>query len=1224
MLRPVRQDRRALSLFALGAVAAAWLVQCASDDGERVTFPPVNAMVKGASPITTTATGFRLQAAHHAAGPWATPADPRVELPRSASSPMWITSEGAKIGVVHASLGEGHAVLEPPPVGSSASQVVRIDGDSSSARIFTRGSELEEIFYLREPADVAYRMLLPRDHHARLVGSDSVRAFVEIDDAKGEPVLRMRADQAWDARGRALRVITSLAGDSVEVTIDKAERDVVYPVAVDPAWFSASSPIRIRFGQTATLLGSGYVLIAGGDIAAKSSEIYSSVSGHFFPESDMTERRIHHTATLLMSGRVLLAGGEGLKTAEIYDPAKRTFTPTGSMSTVRAGHSAVRLPSGKVLIVGGVTSGADTSTEVYDEATGKFSLLTPRDAIASGSGALVVLPSGKVLFSGHASATQTFDPSANGGMGSWTTASVPPSPSTGHRDAVLLRDGTVLITGGYTCGTTGTPVNCGSHGDIFDPAAGGGLGQPIKTTPDLPGPGASATLLPTGEVLFTGGAVPANVAAVYDPTTNTASSESMPEAHADHTATVLPSGDVLVLGGNQAGVELRPATGKLAPLAAPMTTGRTNHSALRLRSGKVLLVGGATTNGTTASAELFDPLTGLFTATGSMGTPRLRPVLSLLPSGDVLVTGGVNGSDILASAEIYDVVAGTFRAIAPMGAPRSEHAVAPLPTGELLVTGGCKQASDIPGCQLSSMRADSEYFDPKTEKFRPGPPLYAPHADHGMVRLPTGWILLVGDTNAEVYDPVVGFFSYVPGPGAARDGRSAHLLVSGKVFVSGGTTLAAELFDPVTKTWSFGGPVPFTATDIAWTGAVGGNVLSSGGRLFEGVEARGMLFDPLTANGNGEVAFTGTGRASHTATLMSNGGILFTGGDPCWGICVGQPLASAAVWTDGAPTAARPVLTTAPAQVTGGTKLTLVGHGFANAGEGSSGDTAASALNAPQVVWVSEAGDASVLGRVLDFTDTSITWIAPSTALAGHGYLYVLVGGVLSNPAPLEIAPSLLATGCTFDAECASGFCSDNVCCDRRCNGKCEGCTTTRKTNGVDGVCGAVPPGHDSKGLCFALQGQACSDASQCATGFCTEGICCDSACKGTCLSCTQAGHVGACTAISEGACDVACDGDHTLKKVGSPDVDCAPFKCDGKSCRVSCASARDCVAPAVCDEGGLCVPPSEATPSTASVWGCASGGRAPDEHGGSQGAVAILGAAAVALRRTSRRRSPS
>ena len=61
---------------------------------------------------------------------------------------------------------------------------------------------------------------------------------------------------------------------------------------------------------------------------------------------------------MLDSGMVLIAGGEGssgfLTTAELYDPATGTFTIAGgSLNTARVGHTATMLNNGMVLITGG-------------------------------------------------------------------------------------------------------------------------------------------------------------------------------------------------------------------------------------------------------------------------------------------------------------------------------------------------------------------------------------------------------------------------------------------------------------------------------------------------------------------------------------------------------------------------------------------------------------------------------------------------------------------------------------------------------------------------------------------------------------------------------------------------------------------------------------------------------------------------------------------------------
>src|SRR5438045_7253828 len=71
-----------------------------------------------------------------------------------------------------------------------------------------------------------------------------------------------------------------------------------------------------------------------------------------------------------------------------------------------------------------------------------------------------------------------------------------------------------------------------------------------------------------------------------------------------------------------------------------MAVPRTQHSAARLSDGRVMAVGGITVGGTTATAEIYDPATGVWTLTNSMSTPRSRHTQTMLRDHTVLVTGG--------------------------------------------------------------------------------------------------------------------------------------------------------------------------------------------------------------------------------------------------------------------------------------------------------------------------------------------------------------------------------------------------------------------------------------------------------------------------------------------------------------------------------------------------------------------------------------------------------
>ena len=132
-----------------------------------------------------------------------------------------------------------------------------------------------------------------------------------------------------------------------------------------------------------------------------------------------------------------------------------------------------------------------------------------------------------------------------------------------------------------------------------------------------------------------------------------------------------------------------------------MTAPRARHTATRLHDGKILIVGGRSTNdpsgcaGTT-SAELYDPASHTFTPTGKMTAVRRYHSATLLADGRVLIAGGevhfsggyCRPDPNRPSAEVYDPSSGTFTPTGDMIGYQNGHTATLLPNGRVLIAGG--------------------------------------------------------------------------------------------------------------------------------------------------------------------------------------------------------------------------------------------------------------------------------------------------------------------------------------------------------------------------------------------------------------------------------------------------------------------------------------------------------------------------------------------------------
>ena len=333
----------------------------------------------------------------------------------------------------------------------------------------------------------------------------------------------------------------------------------------------------------------------------------------------------------------------------------------------------------------------------------------------------------------------------------------------------------------------------------------------------------SVTLLASGNALVAGGWGVSSVldsCELYDAVARDwTTTGSLTVARAGHTATLLPSGKVLVVGGTDsnnnalASAELYdPADGTWAG-AGSLATARTLHTATLLASGKVLVVGGYSYSGSAnnffSSAELYDPDSGDWTATGSLITARDGHTATLLPSGKVLVVGGCNNNcdTKLASAELYDPASGAWTATGSLATARSLHTAILLASGKVLVAAGHAAANTT---YLSS----AELYDPATGNWGITGSLATARLGHTAALLPSGAVLIAGGTNwagsgpfaigsAELYDPGSGVWKGAGTLVTARSGANVAVLQSGDVLVAGGTDssngalASAELYDGI-------------------------------------------------------------------------------------------------------------------------------------------------------------------------------------------------------------------------------------------------------------------------------------------------------------------------------------------------------------------------------------------------------------------------------------------
>jgi hypothetical protein len=321
-----------------------------------------------------------------------------------------------------------------------------------------------------------------------------------------------------------------------------------------------------------------------------------------------------------------------------------------------------------------------------------------------------------------------------------------------------------------------------------------------------------------------------------------------------------------------------------------LNTPRSAPGGAGLANGNVLVAGGwNNTDNTLASAEIYDPTSGTFAKTGTMGGEHLWsgwaqpwPVLS---SGKVLAAGGLSASGaLLGSAELYDPAAAMFTGTGGLGTPVVSYGEVKLQDGSVLIVGGYSTVTGAPPAPSFMYTAGTnvaQRYDPTSGMFSGAGTLAEARLFGCNVVLPSGEVLAIGgwqgvpttfESNIEQYDPVMIQWTTV---GTLANGvtcdANAFNLPGGKVLLD-----TSQILDPDGLTTAATSNAP-SLSNASFVQLANGDVLAFGGKVSGSLSTAAEVY----RNATGQWTAVGSmhqARQGSRGFLMTSGDVLVVGG----------------------------------------------------------------------------------------------------------------------------------------------------------------------------------------------------------------------------------------------------------------------------------------------------------------------------------------------------------